>query len=269
MGWNLLMKQAGDRYIITWWALAFGALAFAALPVQAWPELRPVFWIGLISACCQFAYYICLNFAYNTNDFSLVYPIARGTAPILIALWSVLFLAERVPWIGVVGLGLIIAGVMLIGSGAWRALRHLDTRPSLSTFSPFLISLCISSYSVIDGGAVKQVSPLPYTVLVFSLNVLLLTPFVWSRYGHRQMLAVGHRHWWRIALIGLGVYTAYGLVLTAYALAPVSYVGAVREMSIVLAAVTGWFWLGEPFGRMRTVGSLVVCAGILLVTVAG
>jgi drug/metabolite transporter (DMT)-like permease len=80
---------------------------------------------------------------------------------------------------------------------------------------------------------------------------------------------VARQHWWRIALIGLATFAAYGLTLTAYGVAQVSYVGAVREVSIVLAALVGWLWLNEPFGLTRTIGALVVATGILIVTVAG
>jgi drug/metabolite transporter (DMT)-like permease len=135
--------------------------------------------------------------------------------------------------------------------------------------APFLVALCIAGYSVIDGAAVRHVSPMPYTALGFLLNVLLLTPLMLVRHSWARIVGVWRRHWRRIGLIGLGNFVAYGLALTAYALAPVAYVGAVREVSIVFAALAGWLWLGEPFGLARTLGALVVCAGILIVTLAG
>ncbi|RIK36480.1 MAG: hypothetical protein DCC55_27225 [Chloroflexi bacterium] len=269
MGWNLLMKQAGDRYIVSWWALLVGALGFLPFALSAGTALQQVWVYALVSAAFQLLYYLMLGFAYNSGDFSLVYPIARGTAPVFIALWAVLLLHESIPWTGLLGLATIVFGILLIGGGSWRGWFDWKIRPSLGTAAPFLVALCISGYSVIDGAAVKQAPPFPYTVLSFGLSALLFTPLVWARHGWPALMAVGRQQWWRIGLIGAFTYAAYGLVLTAYSLAPVSYVGAVREVSIVLAALAGWLWLGESFGLARTVGSLVVVAGIVLVTVAG
>jgi drug/metabolite transporter (DMT)-like permease len=269
MGWNLLMKQTADRYVVTWWALLIGSLCFLPLAVAARAELRPVWGYALAGACFQVLYYIILGFAYGSGDFSLVYPLARGTAPVLIALWAVLFLGESLSWAGLIGLGAIVLGIVLIGAGAWRNSPQRSLKLSWGTVAPFLIALCISGYSVIDGAAVKQAPPLPYTALGLGLSVVLMTPLVWTRYGWGTLKRVGQEHWWRITLIGLATFAAYGLTLTAYRLAHVSYVGAVREVSIVLAALVGWLWLGEPFGLTRTVGALVVAAGILVVTVVG
>jgi drug/metabolite transporter (DMT)-like permease len=269
MGWNLLMKQAGDRYIVSWWALLAGAIGFLPVALNAGPALQPVWGYALASAAFQLLYYLMLGVAYKSGDFSLVYPIARGSAPILIALWAVFLLHESISRAGLLGLVTIVLGILLIGGSSWRGQVDWKGRPALSTVAPFLIALCISGYSVIDGAAVKQAPPFPYTVLSFGLSALLFTPLVWVRHGWPTLVAVGRRQWWRIGLIGACTYAAYGLVLTAYSLAPVSYVGAVREVSIVLAALAGWLWLGESFGLTRTVGSLVVVAGIVLVTLAG
>jgi drug/metabolite transporter (DMT)-like permease len=180
-----------------------------------------------------------------------------------------LFLREYVPWAGVAGLIVIVLGIVCIGGSAWRGGVQQPVRFSPGTVAPFLIALCIAGYSVIDGAAVRHASPLAYTALGLLINVLLLTPLMLARHAWAKMADVGRRHWRRIGLIGLCNYAAYGLALTAYALAPIAYVGAVREVSIVFAALAGWLWLGEPFGLVRTLGALVVCGGILIVTLAG
>jgi drug/metabolite transporter (DMT)-like permease len=269
MGWNLLVKQATDRHVLTWWALVCGGLFFLPLPIFFWQGLSGVWGYALASAVFQLAYYLILGYAYNRGDFSLVYPVARGSAPIFIALWSVLFLGEQVTGLGVAGLATIVAGLIVIGVGAWQSSRDRTVQGLASLVAPLAIALSISGYSVIDGAAVKQTSPLPYTVLCFWLNALLLAPVIILRYGLSPMRTVLQQNWRRISLVGILTYAAYGLVLAAYALAQVSYVGAVREVSIVFAALVGWLWLGERFGLPRTIGALVVCAGIILVTVAG
>ena len=269
MGWNLLVKQATDRHVLTWWALVCGGIIFLPLPLVAWGKLSGVWEYAFASAFFQLAYYLILGYAYNRGDFSLVYPIARGSAPIFIALWSVLFLHEHVTGLGLAGLATIVAGLVMIGVGAWQSSADRTIQGLASLIAPLAIALSISGYSVIDGAAVKQTTPLPYTVLCFWMNALLLAPVIILRYGWSPMVHVLQKDWRRISLVGILTYAAYGLVLAAYALAQVSYVGAVREVSIVLAALVGWLWLGEAFGLPRTIGAIVVCAGIILVTVAG
>lgn len=267
MGWNLLVKQVEQRHLITWWGLVVGALCFLPWALAARHELAQVWGYALASGVFQLLYYLILGYAYKQSDFSLVYPIARGAAPIFIALWSVLFLQEQISGIGLAGLITIVSGLVLISLRSWQKVGQVQL-PLASLLAPFTIALTISGYSVVDGAAVDHVSPFPYTVFGFIISALLLSPVLWQRYGGPTMLAVLRTHWRRITVVGLGTYAAYGLVLMAYALAQVSYVGAVREISIVFAALAGWLWLGEPFGLTRTIGAAVVCSGIILVTFA-
>jgi drug/metabolite transporter (DMT)-like permease len=267
-GWNLLLKQTGEKYIATWWALV--ASSVCALPVLAFSpiSLAAVWPYLLASALFEALYYTVLVRAYGRGDFSLVYPIARGAAPALLALWAVLFLGERLRFFGGVGLGLIILGLVVVGGSAWFSRRVLlPDRPSI------LLALgaagCISLYSVIDAAAVKHHSPAAYTVLAFAATAALLTPFVMRRYGVPAVVAEWKLHWRRLLVIGLLTFFAYGLVLTVYRVAQVSYAGAIREISIVIAALAGWRWLGEELGKVRVIGATVVFAGILFIAFKG
>jgi drug/metabolite transporter (DMT)-like permease len=269
MGWNLLIKQAQERDLIAWWSLVVGAFVFFPLPYAAWDALPNVWWYAVGSAILQFIYYVVLSFAYRFGDFSLIYPLARGAAPIFLFVWSLLFLQETVTKPGMVGLLILICGIVVIGFGAWKSSRHPDAQTALNLLAPFVIALCISGYSALDGAAVQQVSPVPYTVLGFGLSALFMTPLMLAQHGWHKVLSTGRSYWRRIGLVALGAYTAYGLVLTVYTLTPISYAGAVREVSIVLAALAGWLWLGEPFGLVRTAGALIMCVGIFILTMAG
>jgi len=122
---------------------------------------------------------------------------------------------------------------------------------------------------VIDGAAVKFVAPAPYTALVLALAVPLITPVALFRADRRALLAEGRRHWPRILLTGGLMQISYSLVLFAYARSPVSYAGAIREVSIIFAALAGWRWLNEPLGRRRLAGAVLICLGILIIAVAG
>ncbi|PYV36284.1 MAG: hypothetical protein DMG06_31055 [Acidobacteria bacterium] len=122
---------------------------------------------------------------------------------------------------------------------------------------------------IIAAAAVRFIAPASYTVLVLGLAGILITPVVLGRYGYRPVIAEWRAQWWRIVLVGILMVLTYILVLQAYAMARVSYVGALRELSIVLAALAGWCWLGENFGPVRITGSLLIFFGILIVAVAG
>jgi drug/metabolite transporter (DMT)-like permease len=131
------------------------------------------------------------------------------------------------------------------------------------------VGVLISLYSVIDGAAVRFVPPVPYTALVLVLGASFVTPVVLLLYDRRELLAEWRRSWRRILLVGPLMLLSYGMVLIAYTLAPVSYAGAVREVSILFAALAGWRWLREPLGRWRLAGAGLICAGILLIALAG
>jgi drug/metabolite transporter (DMT)-like permease len=284
-GWNLLLKQVEEKYIVTWWSVMLSALL--ALPVmlggglprtEAWPYL-------ITSALIEAAYMATLAAAYNLSDFSLVYPIARGAAPAFLALWAVLLLGERPTALGAAGLALVVFGLMLVGSNA-LLLRGspATTGPAGSGGNPgggdragvrlagvalaLGTALLISIYSTLDGAAVKLTPATPYTVVLLGLSGVFFTPFAVRGKGWRKTLRVGRAHWRRVLAIGVLGLLAYTLALNAYAIAQVSYAGAIREVSIVFAALAGWKLLGEPMGRVRVIGSLVIFAGIVLIALS-
>lgn len=265
--WNMLLKRTGDQYLVSWWALLASALvglpallAGPALPAAIWPYV-------LASALAEAVYFGLLSAAYRSADFSLVYPIARGAAPALLAVWSVAFLGERPSAGGMAGVGLLIAGLIVVGLRPGRAGAGGPGQAGVAL--ALGVALCISIYSAIDGAAVRRVSALPYTAAVFGLSVVFLTPLMLWRYRLGGLLAGGRSYGPRAALVGGLMLGTYTIVLRAYAIAPVSYAGAVRESSIVVGALAGWLVFGEPFGRRRALGAAVIVAGIFTIAVWG
>ena len=265
--WNLLLKQGGERYMATWWAMLVGSAIF--LPVLFFTGLPArVTWVMMFtSAFMEAAYFVVLAFAYNDADFSLVYPLARGSAPALIALWSVLFLREQLTVGGVIGIVILIAGLLIVGSSGWF---RLDGRPHWRGILPALVvALCISVYTVIDGAAVKLTSPFAYAPLIYLVSCAYMTPFIVSRHGWTSLKEEFRTHGRRLALIGALIVTAYFMALLAYRISAVSYAGGIREVGIVMGAFAGWRFLGEKFGGWRIFGSIVIFAGILVIAVFG
>ena len=268
-GWNLFVKRAREKQVFTWWGLVVGSVCFAPLllmsqsfPLRIWPYV-------IFSALVEGAYYIILTRAYEHGDFSLVYPMARGAAPAFLVVWAVLFLGERPGPAGFVGLALLVLGLVIVGGSTWWSLRKTTALRTSGIVLALSVALCISIYSAIDGAAVHIVAPLPYTVLVISLSTVFITPVILVRYGGRAAVAEWRANWFRIVIVGILMMLSYMLVLQTYAIAHVSYAGAIREISVVFAAFIGWRWLGEDFGLLRLLGASVIFVGILVIAIGG
>jgi drug/metabolite transporter (DMT)-like permease len=275
-GWNLLVKRAGEKYIFTWWAWAVGSFAGAPLLALS-PALPRTVWLNvLISALAQAAYFVALARAYTIGDFSLVYPLARGAAPALLVLWAVLFLGERPGWGGLLGLGLLLSGLLMVGGLFMRpaAVNPADVSRRLPFSASAIgaalsVALCISIYTVFDGAAVQIASPMSYTLVEFLGATALITPIVLRRYSANIIMAEWRANWPRIIAVGGLLVLTYWLVLLAYSAGHIAYAGAIREISVVFAALLGWRWLGEGFGLARFSGALLIFAGILTIAVMG
>ena len=267
-GWNLLLKRAANRLIVTWLALLVGSLLF--LPVLlADPVPRAIWPFVAASAAVECVYYLLLAYAYGQADFSQVYPLARGAAPALLAVWAVVLLRQYPSGAGVAGLALIVLGLVPVGGGAaWWKWSGPAFR-SRGVAASFGVALCTSVYSLIDGVAVRQTKPAPYTVAILLVGAFLLGPPIVARYGHRAVVAEFRAQAPRIVVAGALMLLAYTLVLRVYAVAPLAYAGAIREVSVVIAALVGWRWLGEEFGARRLMGAIAVFSGILVVAVLG
>ena len=274
--WNLLVKQAGDKSMASWWGILIGSVLFVpALFVIGFPAAHIWLYI-LVSALMGASFFVVLPFAYNDSDFSVVYPLARGAAPALIAVWSVLFLHEKLSAGGVVGLLIIVAGLMIVGGSGWFASRAVGIsalavpKPNVKGIWPaLLMAVIISIYSVIDGAAVKMTDPLPYAALIYFVSALYMTPYVLARHGWKALRREITAYPWRLILIGALIVAAYMLALWAFRLSTVSYAGAIREMNVVVGAAAGWQLLGEKFGPVRVAGSVVIFAGILVIAIFG
>ena len=266
--WNFLLKRSQEKYIAMGWQVIFGGIfAFLLLLIVGLPP-RSMWVFALVSMFLEAIYFILLSIAYTDNDFSLIYPIARGTSPAFIMLWSVLFLHEELTVGGMVGIGLIVCGMITIG--VTSLLNARENRIHLKGILIALsVALIISFYTLVDGAAVQNGSPLSYGLLMFTLVPLLTTPYNIRRYGWKHFASAwkGERN--PIIFAGVLGVTAYLIALFAYTLAPVSYSGSIRQVSVVIGAFLGWQFLNEQMGGMRVVGSTVIFMGILVIAIFG
>ena len=170
---------------------------------------------------------------------------------------------------GVVGMLLIVVGLVPVGGGdVWWRWGGPQFR-SRGVVAAFGVALCTSVYSLIDGVAVRRTAPVPYTVEVLVLASVVLGPFIFARYGGRHVVQELRKGALRIVAAGALMLFAYTLVLRAYTMAPLAYAGAIREVSVVIAALAGWLLLGEPFGARRLAGGVAVFSGIVVLATLG
>lgn len=271
--WNLVAKKAGgNHHFVFACALAVGLLW---LPVALWVGMGevahwpPLAWaVVLGSAAVHLAYFSALLKGYRVSDLTVVYPVARGTGPLLSALGAVLLLGEALTPRGVLGLAGIVAGIVLLAAGPafWRPAHDpaAALRRARGLRWGLLTGALIAGYTVLDGYAVKALALSP--VLVEYLGSLLRIPFqvptIWrDRGGFMPAL----RAQWRYVLVvaGLGPM-AYILVLYAVRLAPLSHVAPAREVSMLVAAALGGQLLGERDRGWRLLGAACVTAGVVL-----
>jgi phosphonate utilization associated putative membrane protein len=266
-GWNTLVKSSGDKELDV--ALVHSLGAIVCIPLLAWTGLPPrEAWPFLAgSLCIHVAYYLTLTGAYQHGDLGTTYPIMRGSAPMLVALGSATVLGESLSSAAWLGVCAITMGVLLVGlSRPAEALHH---RRAVA-FA--LANACvIAGYTFVDGSGVRAATAAggtaaAYVVLLFVLDgVPYPALVVWRRgaSGRRAMWAYARSRWWLATLGGLASLGSYWIALWAMTRAPVAVVSALRETSVLFAAVLSVLVLKERFGVQRLVGALVIVGGVV------
>ncbi|NIH84709.1 EamA family transporter [Amycolatopsis granulosa] len=264
-GWNLAAKRvdAGAPFVFLYYtvsAVVCAPLAVLALVVGG---TRPQWtWLpaALLTAIFHIAYGVVLQRGYRVGDLSVVYPLARGSGPLLSVLAAVILLGERPGWLGLAGAFLVVAGVLVIGLGSRSAADARARRAGV--LYGLLTGVTIAAYTLWDDHAVTAlaVPPLIYFASGAVLQSVLLAPTALRSRGETGVLWRAHRR--EVVLVGVLSPVAYVLVLYAMRLAPVSLVAPAREVSIVLGGLAGWLVLREPHPARRLIGSVVVLAGI-------
>ena len=255
--WNALLKaSAGDPILDTALIVAGSAVcAFAVLPFVALPAAAAWKYM-LLSSAIHFAYYITLAGAYHRGDLSFAYPLMRGVAPLFVTLLGVLFLGEHPGAKILVGIALISTGIIVI---AWFAGgRHSPAAAGWALANAAIIG----SYTLVDGAGVRASDDAAaYVSWLIALEGLPFLAWVLLRRGRSAARYVGVR--WRRGLAGgAASLAAYGIVLWAMTRAPVAAVAALREVSVLFAALMGSLALKEGLGWRRMAGAATVVAGV-------
>lgn len=265
--WNALVKSSGDKPLDTALVHLLGAVvALPLLVIVGLPQAEGLPYIAA-SLVIHIGYYIALAGAYQHGELGLTYPIMRGFAPLLVALGSGSLIGEApspAAWFGVIG---ISTGVALVG--LVRSAQALQHRKAL--MYAFTNAGIIAVYTIVDGLGVRTEvaaggSALRYVMLLFVLDGVAYPLLVWLRrgpQGRAGILAYARRRWPLAALGGSASIGSYAIALWAMTRAPVASVAALRETSVLFAAILGTLVLKEKFGVQRAVGTAVIVAGVM------
>ena len=260
--WNVLVKTGGDRLLVQTTVIATGSLACAlALPFVPLPPLAAWPFV-LASVAIHNVYFFFLLRSYAHGDLSQVYPIARGTSPLVVALGAIPLAGEHLAAGDLAGVALVTLGLAGLAGGRRTGDDPRAIRYALGT------GLLIAAFTLVDGIGVRQTeSPLSFILWMQAGEIVPLGAFVLLRRRDRlaPFLAASGAHGVAAGVGGgLMAVAAYGIVLWAYSRAALAPVAALRETSVVMAAAFGALSLGEPFGLRRVIASAVVVAGVAL-----
>jgi len=261
-GWNALIKVGLDP-LSTTTLIAIGAAAvsliclpFAGMPArEAWP------WLGA-SAVIHLFYFAALIESYRTGDLGQVYPMARGSAPLMTAIVSAAFVGEHLSLLGWSGIVTLAAGVLLLSVRGGSGIVELDRR---AVGYALLTALTICAYSVTDGVGVRvSQNPLAYALWLFLANAITLLPYALWR--DRKGVTAAMRRFGPRVLAGGALQTlSYGIALWAMTLAPIALVASLRETSVLFGAMIAVIVLKEQLRPARAAAAVLIVTGLVLI----
>ncbi len=278
VAWNIRLKTAGDPLraatvgmlaasvgIVPVGAVAWWASGAADLPVAGVA-------LGIVSGMVEAGYFILLSAAYRRGDLSVVYPIARGTAPLLAVAVGVVVLGERLGIAGSIGVVALLFGLLVL-QRPWRALQgHRGLDPAIGF--ALATGVTIATYTALDRVGTRLIDPLPYAAILWVTASVVLV--LWVRMAARDgggVFSGGSDEGRRAVVGGWLTLGAYVLILVALSVAPLSGVAPLRESATVFAAAWGSVRLGEAVTRQETgrrVGaSVLIVVGALLLAIGG
>ncbi|HZD90691.1 MAG TPA: EamA family transporter [Pseudolabrys sp.] len=261
-GWNALIKVGLDPLSATALvALSSAVVGLAGLPVFGMPAAAA--WPFLIaSAFVHLFYFAALIESYRAGDLGQVYPIARGSAPLMTAGASTVFVGEPLSVASWGGIAALAAGVLLLSARGGRTLGAVDRRAvgyALAT------AITICAYSIVDGIGVRlSRNPEAYVLWLMVANAVPLVLYASWRDGKAVTVAI--RRFWPRGLVGGAMQTlSYGIALWAMTLAPIAIVAALRETSVLFGSLFAVLWLKEPLRPLRIGAALLIVCGLVLI----
>ncbi|HUJ91089.1 MAG TPA: EamA family transporter [Gaiellaceae bacterium] len=255
-GWNVLLHGSDDVEARTAGVLSVAVIVFAPVAAATWSVQRAVIPYVVASVAFETVYFALLVAAYRRRDLSVVYPVARGSAPVLVLLGSAVVLGSAVSAGEAIGVCAVAAGVLLV-----RGVRQGAAGLPIA----LAIGCSIAGYTLVDKQGLHHASPIPYLELTMTPVAILAVANLVIRRGVAPLRAQAG---WTTVVAGVGSFSAYCLFLFALRLAPAPGVAAVRETSVVFAAGLAALFLHERVTATRAVGAAVVAGGVALLALS-
>jgi drug/metabolite transporter (DMT)-like permease len=261
--WNSLVKSADDKFLasalVALWCGAAGLAAGLALPL---PLSAAAPFIAA-SALIHIVYFLLVGLLYRNADLSVAYPIMRGLAPLIAALIALAALGEALRPLASLGVAVLACGVALMGLSGLKHGRIDATTLAVALANAPIIAV----YSVVDGEGARLSGPgapfaFAYNAWSHALTAVAYAPIVLALRGRAAVVAAA-RFWRRGFTGGLAAFVSYGVAVWAMTRAPIAVVAALRETSVVFAALIGVSLLGEPFRAQRAAAVLAILAGVV------
>ncbi len=263
--WNFHLKKIEvDKaafLFVGWLSLGVVSVPLSWLLVDQ--PLHPDWWhFVLATGLIQGMYLVVLSTAYTLADVSLVFPLARGLSIALTTISLVVFAGAPVNGVGLTGIGIIFLGSLVLAFRNWSSEK---TRKAMML--ALVIALLVSSYTVIDSFGAQKIPIVFYIAIMNVVAPLFALPWLYKT-KRKDFVYVFKHHLLLAFLVGLAGSAAYLIVVWAYSFAPAPYVLALREVSIVIAAMLGIRYLHEPITRLKMLGIALILSGILLIKLA-
>ena len=269
-GWNFLAKKSRNKIVFIWWFILIAVIVYFPMFLYFLPDAKISLagWVCVVATGILHAlYFWFMGGAYERGDLSLVYPLSRGSGPLLVPIIAVIFMQELLSWSGIVGISLIVFGIYSIHLKAFSLQSFFEpvfAKRGGASLWAFFTGSTIAGYSLVDKIGVSLVYPPVYIYLMFVISLLLLSPYVLVR----KWLAI-KQEWCAnkgpILIDGFLVLFTYLMILFALQISKVSYVVAAREVSIVFSTLFGIIWLGEKHGPQKLTGAVLIAAGVILI----
>ncbi len=263
-GWNALIKVGLDPLSTTTLiSVGSGLVALVLFPFVGLPASGAWPWL-VASVAIHLIYFASLIESYRTGDLGQVYPIARGSAPLMTAAATTVIVGERLSLVGWTGILALVAGVLLLSARGGRDLDVVDRRAI--GFALFT-AITVCGYSVVDGiGARASANPNAYSVCLFIGIALVMVPYALYRDG-RDVMPAMHLYWRRGLAGGALQFLSYGIAIWAMTIVPIAIVAALRETSVLFGAAIAVVLLKEPLRAVRIVAALMIVCGLILIRV--
>jgi drug/metabolite transporter (DMT)-like permease len=257
-GWNLFAKRSVDPFLALWGQFLIAGVISVVVLAFVEPLPRGAWLSALGSGLFHIPYVVALGWAYRHGDFSLAYPIARGGGALLAAIGGLALLDDELSWLAIAAIVTVVCGMLLLAAGADRS--HVA--------AALIVAVAIGGYTIVDSHASRGYGGLTYVFATQAVTGITATTAGLALGRRRDLFRILRPAWGRMSVAAVMSITAYGFVLVAVRHAPVGYVAALRESSVLIAVVVGAKLLGEGRARMRGGAAALIVSGLVLLVVA-